>query len=139
MYGGQSVSYVDPTGMHMKLRAVKLVMAETIPPLVLKEAQEVFREARKNLSGPKSNTGKMPVPRVTGTLDRALTLTPVSPSVAAIWMNRVIAYYAPYVHDGTRYMDGRPYLAMAIRTRRPIAQANFQRALLQAVRGVGRR
>uniref|UniRef100_A0A6M3JV48 Tail protein n=1 Tax=viral metagenome TaxID=1070528 RepID=A0A6M3JV48_9ZZZZ len=138
MFTGQPYQAVDASGWYMKTAAVKRTLAVTAPPALMKVAQELFRRSKANLSGPRSNTGKMPVPRVTGTLARSLTLMPIDLFTYAVWSNPKVAHYAKFVHDGTKFMYPRRYIGDAVREYRPMAIQDMQRILLMAIQGVGR-
>src|SRR5688572_30435720 len=54
---------------------------------------------------------KQKAPVRTGTLRRSISSRVVSPMEGAVGSN---LEYATYVHDGTKYMEGRPFIEEAI-------------------------
>jgi len=142
-------TYVDTSRFTLKNNRVKRAFAREAPKVLLMSAQEVFERSIKNLSGPgikpgvrgvdDPRIGKSPVPRRTGTLARAQTLTPLSPVQFAIWTDPKKANYGKYVHDGTKKMKPRRYLSDVVRERGPAIQNRIRDALLKAIRSEGRR
>lgn len=48
------------------------------------------------------------------------------------------AYYAIYVHDGTRYMKARPFLANAVKSENSEIQDNFKRAVQKTLDSIAK-
>jgi len=131
---------VDITGFKFKMKAVKIAYAEAVVKELRKGAQEIYNAASKNLSGHKDRyvSGTLPVRRITGTLSRSLQMKPVSNVEWLVYADKNIAYYAGYVHDGTKRMRPRRFLHDPVRERRPAIQNRIKRQLLKAIRREGR-
>jgi len=153
MYGGQPTTNVDVTGWYFKSNAVKTAFAVRAPVVMAKIAQLVYARAKINLSGPNygvrrtsgglqvfnrgAMTGKMPVPRPTGTLARSLTIIPITPLHYAIFADQRIAHYAKFVHNGTRHMKPRRFLGDPIRQLRASSIQMAKMELIKVIRAVG--
>ncbi len=80
------------------------------------------RDALQKIALNQEGGGKRNAPVATGTLRRSITSRVDSPTTARVGSN---LEYAPFIHDGTRYMEGRPFLTDAIDQN----QAGIERAL----------
>jgi len=136
--------YVDTSGWKRK---IKKIMRQN--PAVIKRAVDfgmdtLYKETLKNLSGPHypvgvrgPMTGKMPIPRVTGTLVRSLSAKRVSFDVGFVYTDKRIANYNALVHDGTKHTKPRRYLGDAVRAKRQAIINRMKYEILLAIRKEG--
>lgn len=105
--------------MEVRLDYSKIEQAFKKAPDILKnEASRFFTRSQSSLRGSitqsrwriGSNGGGSPV--LTGNLQRAHDYR-ISPLELRIEVNQGKAKYAPFVHDGTKYMQSRPWLRWA--------------------------
>jgi len=145
------VDHVNIEGWKKKSRDVRASMMKSIADVLDKCEDDVFQRMIANLSGPHykigtrgPSTGKMPVPRMTGTLARASRRKRLSASERIIFSDPKVAHYAKYVHDGTRPRAGHPgmkprhYLGDVIKQRRAAWLFTIRMAILNGIRLVGR-
>lgn len=146
---------VDTSGFELKSRRVKTAFAAAAARVLLEAAQDIYMRADKNLKGPHygvqttaggmqvpktgAQTGKMPIPRVTGTLARSLKLTPLSTMTVAVWADPHVADYAKYVHDGTKHMKPRRFIGDVVQERKSALQNMMRQKLLEAIRAEGQK
>ena len=142
------MNHVDTTNWKRKKGLVQRALATSIGRAVLEASQDVYLEAGKNLSGPHvdvkakkgsdPNIGKMPVPRRTGNLARALNNVPLSISLSAIFTDTNEANYDKFVHDGTRHTEPRRYLADAVTKNKQKIFNKFDKEIKSDIHKVGR-
>lgn len=138
---------VDITKWKIKDKRIRLALAHVGAAAILQSAQQVYNAADKNLSGPQitpglkdeAGIGEMPIPRRTGTLARSLTMTPLSSVVIAVWSNSNIANYNKFVHDGTKFMRPRRFLADPVSQLGPQLEKQIRDLVLKAIRIEGRK
>jgi len=104
------MSRVNTTGWKRKSRGLNRAIAKDFPLIVQKQRDFLHKKVTANLSGPgvhpnipgseNAAIGKMPIPRRTGQLARALSSKRFSSVLYALWMNGAIAPYYKWVHDG---------------------------------------
>lgn len=114
-------------------------------------SDEILQAADKQLSGPHygpetnyrgSQTGKMPIPRITSMLSRSLKLQVVLKngpyiSLMAIYPDKRIAPHYKAVHDGTRYVRPRRYLQDPVRERKQAILNRWNNLILLQIRKEG--
>jgi HK97 gp10 family phage protein len=146
---------VDTSRFNLKLERVKKAFDAQAKISLTKAAQKIYKETAENLRGPNygvhttsggtqvpnrgPGTGKMPVPRVTGTLARSLKMEPLTPEIGyAIYNDPSIAQYAKWVHDGTKKMPARRYLWDVVTKNRSKILKEIDKELHTAIQSVGR-
>jgi HK97 gp10 family phage protein len=150
---------VDTSRFQAKTRRVKMKMAQTAEKYILEGAQLIYKEMKKNLSGPGIpkrtsasgnqypdyskvpgySTMALPVGRVTGTLARSAKLTRISTVECAIWQDPQIANYGKFVHDGTKYTRPRRYLYDAVQNNKAFIRNSLKKMLKNAIASEGQR
>jgi hypothetical protein len=150
---------VDTSKFTFKTRRVKAVFAAAAAKELLLAAQKVYKGSAENLKGPgipKStssggrqypdyskipgyDTSSMPIGRVTGTLARSLTLTPLSSISYAIWADPKIANYAKYVHSGTKHVKPRRFIYDVVNKERAGITSHLKKALKDAIASEGQK
>jgi len=131
-----------------KSKAVRHALASTYSSSLEKIAKDVYKRSQANLKGPhykkKDNyrgpgTGKMPVPRVTGTLARSLKITKLNAGLWVVFADSKVAKYAIYVHEGTRKMQPRRFIGDVVTQRKGIYLRYLKMRVKAAIRSVGTR
>ena len=152
--------HIDIKGWQKKAWNVKKVEAAAVAVAVSWGLDLLHKTAVKNVSGPRygfrkgtgkdgdnvripqrgplTNAGMLPVPVVYGMLRRSIKSVRISSVLGAVYADENIAYYAPFVHDGTRYMKPRRFLQDAVTGMRPIIKRKMDKELKAAIRSVGR-
>ena len=109
-------------------------------------AQDVFREANKNLSGPRygkaqkyrgSQTGQMPIPVLSANLKGSLTMTRLDQGFM-VYSDSTRAPYNWFVHKGTSKMRGRRFLGDAVDTVQRVYLNQNKKEFVDVIRFVGR-
>jgi len=142
---------VDTSRFTLKTLRVKREVMKIAPQLVMEAANELHKLANKNLSGPGYGThsgplgglvagrgpmtGKMPVPRITGTLAGSLQIKPLSPFCWTVFADQKRAPYAVYVYYGTKYVQPRKFIPVDIQ--RPKALAKWNTVIKLIIRSAG--
>ena len=136
---------VNKSGWDRKLKLVEHDIVVGIPKFVEQCSDDVVKGTLKNLSGPHykigtrgSQTGKMPIPKMTSMLSRAQKIKRISSSLILHFTDSIIAPYGKFVHNGTRKMKPRRYRADVIRERRQAWMNRWRYLVLGAFRKHGR-
>jgi HK97 gp10 family phage protein len=136
---------VDTTRMSLKFKNVKMANQVATIKALLFARETVMAETIKNLSGPHykigtsgPQTGRMPIPRMTGDLARSLAHQKLSDLLYRIYSDQKIAPYAKFVHDGTKRMKPRRYLYDAVKAKKQAIINRMRNELKIAIRKVGR-
>jgi len=136
---------VNKSGWDRKLKLVQHDLTVGIPKFVEQCSDEVMEKTMKNLSGPHykigttgSQTGKMPIPRMTSMLARAQKIKRLGAALILHFTDRIMAPYGKFVHNGTRKMKPRRYRADVIRERRQAWENRWRYLVLGAFRKHGR-
>lgn len=150
-------SYVDIKNWQKKAWRVKKAEAAAVAAAVDWGLDLLYKSAVRNVSGPNygkrksksgdtripkrgplTNAGRLPVPIVWGHLRRSIKNFRISSVLGAVYADQNIAYYAPFVHDGTRYMKPRRFVDDAVTAWRPIILKKMEKEIRSTIRGVGR-
>jgi len=153
MSSAKDISGVDTTMAMLKLKGVKKQLAMTAPVVMRQQAQMLYDAMAKNLKGPAygtesgprggikmtrgPGTGKMPVPRITGTLAGAAYIIPLSSIIWIVGVDNERCPYAVWVHDGTKYMKPREFLGEPVKELRTIIERTIRAEIIEAIRIVG--
>jgi len=89
------------------------------------------------IRGPRTNAGILPVPVVYGQLRRSIKSVRMTPTLGAVYSDDNIAPYNKFVHDGTRKMQPRPFLQMAVTVNRPLIHKYIEKKLRTLIKKVG--
>ena len=94
-------------------------------------------EIKVPIRGPLTNSGRLPVPVVYGMLRRSIKHFRISSVLGAVYVDENIAFYAPFVHDGTRFMKPRRFLGDAVTTWRPIIKKKMEKEIKATIKPIG--
>jgi len=113
----------------------------------------IRQEVDKNVSGPAygvrktktggqvpnrgPQTGKMPIPRITGTLARSVISKRPAPEMAVIYVDDNIAKSGKYVHNGTRLQKARRFLSDPVNILHNSLIANAKEIIITGIRPIG--
>ncbi len=140
--------YVDASRWLGKSAAVRRAMARGYQKGLKAIAQDIYKAAQKNLKGPHygpkqkfrgQQTGKMPIPRVTGTLARSLKMRRITPQLWAVFADSKVARYAVYVHEGTSRVRPRRFIGDAVRLHKQKYLMQLRNTIKGEIRGEGLR
>lgn len=144
---------IDASKFNLKLARVKIAFEKQAKESFTKAAQKIYMETAENLRGPSygvrttkggiqvpqrgPGTGKMPVPRITGTLARSLKLEPLNDKMSfVVYNDPQIADYAKWVHNGTKKMPARRYLGDVVKKNKAYMLKTAEKEILRAIQGV---
>lgn len=124
--------------LEQKIERLKKEMGPEITATVEWGSTQLEKAVDKNLAGDSYYIGKLPVRAITGTLRRAYLVHRVSPFLMYHYFDAEIAYYAKYVHYGTKHLKPRPFFKAAIDERKPAITNYWNRQILKKMRSIGR-
>jgi len=144
--------YVDVSGwkkkygyvMHEMAPAIKRAVDEGMDILMMQTIDNVTGDAYGSRKGPRggvvwhrgamTNSGKLPVTVRTGTLRRSVKGIRPHDYLGAVYSDLTVAPYAPYVHDGTKYLRPRRFLGEAVRGKKQSINDRFTVAIKNVIR-----
>ena len=154
MSSAKDISGVDTTMAMLKLKGVKRQLALTAPTVMAHQAQMLYDAMAKNLKGPNygtetgprggvkmtrgPRTGMMPIPRISTTLASSTYIIPLGSVTWVVGVDNERCPYAVWVHDGTKYMEGREFLGDPKRELEPAMRKAIRAEIIAAIRLVGR-
>ena len=136
--------YFDASRFNLKCRRIQKIVATVGQRVIMEGAQDIYNNTDKKLSGPHygyppnypeggGQRGKIPIPRLTGTLARSLQMRPLSTLTWAVYADDRIAKHAKFVHDGTKKMRPRRFLTDTFAERSPAIVNNMRYKLITAI------
>lgn len=146
----------DTSKFDLRCKRVQRIVAEVGAKVIKEGAQDIYNETGKKLKGPHygyhtgprggyvpnypeggGQKGKVPIPRLTGTLAKSLQMRPLSTLTWAVYADDRMANYAKFIHDGTRHMRPRRFLKDTFTERAPAINNNMRYKLILAMNKEG--
>lgn len=128
----------DIINFEKKIARLKKEFGPELKDAVEWGSTQLEKAVDKNLSGGSYYPGKLPVRAVTSTLRRAYLVHKSTDFLHWHYFSPEIAYYAKYVHYGTKHLKPRPFFKAAIDERKPAIMNYWNRRLRQKMRSIGR-
>lgn len=149
------VAHIDTSRWDWKTENIKAALLPAIKKVVEQGHDWVMISVNRNIKGPAygytlktsktgktyiqpnrgPQTGRMPIPRITGMLARSVRTFRASPALVAIIGDKRIAAHAPRVHDNPK--NPRPFIEQPIlQNKRPI-YVMWNHELLKVLRELG--
>lgn len=141
-------NYGSSENFKKKIKLIRQNVNKITPEAVDRATEIVYERIVHNVTGPHygpsqdyrgPQTGKMPIPQISGGLSNSILQKSITPTMRMIASLRKVANYNIYVHEGTKYMEPRPFIAEAVQKHEKTIYELWEKSILdKAIRPAGR-